>query len=887
MISKEIKMDNKMKHRNVIVHVHIFKNAGSSFDDTLLTNFNDNFIDHRDDNLIKNDKKFLENFLIVNNTVKAFSSHSIYHKPKDFDNVKLHTAYFLRHPIERIRSVYSFEKKQPAKDSLGATKAKELNFKEYIAWRMQEDVPATIRNLQTIFLAGDGLRPNHMKKKFTLAFKNLHDSPLIGVVDRYDESMVVFEEYLKQFFPNIDLSYIRKNVTDTNIDASVKEKVEKLLQQLDEPVQKLVKEKNAFDLELYEKANILLDEKITKIEDFDKKLNDFKERCKAKPTPSAQKEKINKIERKIKILPHIYTEKFRGYKESLSVLSKKLAYKINPFKKEKKKKVFIQANCQGASLKHIFERISRLTDKYEILTVKPVHLWKDEDKEDLLHKIQECDIFLHQPILEQSFGFFASDNLKKYLKKNAIAVSFPNLYFTGYHPQAFYMKDSDGKKVSEPFDYHDQNIFKFYSEVLPKETVLDKIKDEKFYSNDEIKTNIDKSLRELREREENTSIKVSNFIEENMIGKKLFHIFNHPTNELLFYLFDRILENIEESILSAPEKSQFKKELLGAIQYPIYPSVQNYFAIKEPLSLVNRGKTYTSNEVIDMYFNYYTDAIKKNQKNTRDIIVHVHIFKNAGSSFDDTLLTNFNDNFIDHREDTLIRSNKIFLKDYLLRNNKVKAFSSHSIYHKPEDFDNVKLHTAYFLRHPIERIRSVYSFEKKQPAKDSLGATKAKELDFQEYIAWRMQDDAPPTIRNLQTIFFAGTGHGANKMDKKFELALKTLNDSPLVGVVDRYDESMVIFEEYLKQFFTNIDLSYIRQNITDTNIKASVEEKVEKLLQQFDEPLQELVKKKNAFDLELYEKANTLLDEKIDKIEDFDKKLNDFKERCKLMSKS
>ena len=56
----------------------------------------------------------------------------------------------------------------------------------------------------------------------------------------------------------------------------------------------------------------------------------------------------------------------------------------------------------------------------------------------------------------------------------------------------------------------------------------------------------------------------------------------------------------------------------------------------------------------------------------RDVIVHVHIFKNAGSSFDDTLLTNFKDAFVDHREDQLIRKDKNFLENHFFRRTRGK-----------------------------------------------------------------------------------------------------------------------------------------------------------------------------------------------------------------------
>lgn len=267
-----------MNKRNVIVHAHIFKNAGSSFDDSLLHHFKDAFVDHREDHLIMHDKNFFEKYLCSNITVAAFSSHSVYHTPKNFDNTRIFTVYFLRHPIERIRSVFSFEKKQPETDSLGAKMAKQLDFIDYVAWRMQKNVPITIRNLQTVFLAGIGPQAINMEHKYELALQKINASNLIGIVDRYDESMVVFEDYLKEFFPGIDLSYIRRNVTDVT-QLSVEEKSSKLLLEFGEQLAAEVLANNEYDLELYTKANEKLSERIKNIDEFEQKLSDFQMRC--------------------------------------------------------------------------------------------------------------------------------------------------------------------------------------------------------------------------------------------------------------------------------------------------------------------------------------------------------------------------------------------------------------------------------------------------------------------------------------------------------------------------------------------------------------------------------------------------------------------------------
>jgi len=288
----------KMEQRNVIIHCHIFKNAGSTLDSALLQNFDDSFVDHREDHLIRNNKTFFNNYLQDNPHIKAFSSHSVFYTPKSFDNIVLHPIYLLRHPIERIKSVYNFEKIQPEEDSLGAKMAKDINFKSYVAWRMRDDVSATTRNLQTIFLGGIGPHESNIEEKFESALINLNSLPLIGIVDRYDESMVVFENYLKPFYPEIDLSYIRRNVTDTDTESTIDEKVLKTFNLIPKELRKEVIQKNECDKILYDAANKLLDIKIKRVKDFDEKYSKFKLRCLTKELNQLiRQEEFQKVEK--------------------------------------------------------------------------------------------------------------------------------------------------------------------------------------------------------------------------------------------------------------------------------------------------------------------------------------------------------------------------------------------------------------------------------------------------------------------------------------------------------------------------------------------------------------------------------------------------------------
>ncbi len=265
----------------VIAHGHMFKNAGSTFDWALKNNFGRCFYDHRDDkDMIRGKARYLASFLSKNKNIIAISSHHLCMPLPKIANTKIIPVFIFRHPIERIRSVYLFERKQTEKTP-GSIHAKKYNFKQYVEWRMQPDVNATIKDFQVRFIVNIR-RPQHIvnTKDLTKAEQILTDSPLVGIVDRYDESMVVFEDYLRKYFPMINLAYIKQNVNQANAAMSVKEKKNKVLAELDD-LADMVIANNEADLAIYQFANNLLDEHSKRINNFSDKLADFKSRCAA------------------------------------------------------------------------------------------------------------------------------------------------------------------------------------------------------------------------------------------------------------------------------------------------------------------------------------------------------------------------------------------------------------------------------------------------------------------------------------------------------------------------------------------------------------------------------------------------------------------------------
>ncbi len=267
--------------RLIIAHGHIFKNAGSTLDWSLQRSFGDGFLDHRDDKLMReHGTRHLGELVAEQTSLQAISSHHMAGTMPDLEGHQFAQVYLLRNPIQRVRSVYEFERQQRS-DSLGARTAKSKTFREYVAWRMQANVPRTIRNYQTIYLAGahDYLEPEEPGAElFARALEQLRSVTFVGLVDRYDESMVAMEYRLRPALPSLDLAYVKQNVTRPGLFRKSSREPTSILDQLGELASTVIS-KNGLDLALYQLADRQLNETIAEIPDFEQRLREFRARC--------------------------------------------------------------------------------------------------------------------------------------------------------------------------------------------------------------------------------------------------------------------------------------------------------------------------------------------------------------------------------------------------------------------------------------------------------------------------------------------------------------------------------------------------------------------------------------------------------------------------------
>lgn len=267
----------------------------------------------------------------------------------------------------------------------------------------------------------------------------------------------------------------------------------------------------------------------------------------------------------------------------------------------------------------------------------------------------------------------------------------------------------------------------------------------------------------------------------------------------------------------------------------------------------------------------------------RVVVIHCHMFKNAGTTLDWVLERNFGKQFVDHRDNEAMRTGAPYLRRYIERYPDLKALSSHHVRLPLPTVPGTVLLPVFLLRHPLDRVESVYRFERQQRA-STPGAKYAKKHSFKEYVAWRLDGSVGATIRNFQVRNCAGWHKRDEPGPNEMDMALENLERSPLVGVVERFDESIVLMGRELEGYFGTFDTAYMVQN-SGSRVGTSLTDRIQRIERSLTKPLMEALVRHNELDLRLYLAAMRLLDERIRSVNDFDRRLDEHRTRCEQLA--
>ncbi|GFD91214.1 hypothetical protein KUL152_34400 [Tenacibaculum sp. KUL152] len=236
-----------------------------------------------------------------------------------------------------------------------------------------------------------------------------------------------------------------------------------------------------------------------------------------------------------------------------------------------KKKYSVYGNCQANPLGNILQTNAEFADNWEFVPFpKPSFELRQGDWNDIENLLGELDLFITQNVGE-SHGFFASSNLANHLKSGGTVVRIPNAYFSGYMPEVVYFRAGE-PHVTKFCDYHDANFLAFFMEdpVNAVQKAVDAATDKSQYTEEFVLANAKTSIDELKRREEECDVIVSDYIEKNWRNDILFYSINHPKTVVLSHIASQILKLLNQSTSDVHDDYEY----LDNTRPPIYESVK-------------------------------------------------------------------------------------------------------------------------------------------------------------------------------------------------------------------------------------------------------------------------------------------------------------------------
>lgn len=234
----------------------------------------------------------------------------------------------------------------------------------------------------------------------------------------------------------------------------------------------------------------------------------------------------------------------------------------------------------------------------------------------------------------------------------------------------------------------------------------------------------------------------------------------------------------------------------------------------------------------------------------RPLVLHYHLFKNAGTSVDEVLKGNFGDHWANAEFVVRRRQPNVHLiEQWLVEHPQIQALSSHTARFPLPRLEGLRIAPVIFVRHPLDRIHSAYEFERRQNA-DTPGARLARESDFATYVRGRLERNDNQCNEFQATRFAALPTEGSGSLAER---ALRAVDELPFVGLVEEFGQSMQRLETVLRQTFPDFRAFGAKANVLRG---LTLEERLEEIRRALGPELHAELIAANQADLALYGKV-------------------------------
>lgn len=230
------------------------------------------------------------------------------------------------------------------------------------------------------------------------------------------------------------------------------------------------------------------------------------------------------------------------------------------------------------------------------------------------------------------------------------------------------------------------------------------------------------------------------------------------------------------------------------------------------------------------------------------MLVHIHIPKNGGQSFNHILQTWFGPALLkvyDEIPGIFYSSERI--REILVAHPTARALATHNMRYPLPPMPGIEYQYVTFLRDPIDRAISMYYYEKKTTT--ARGLSHYSQRPIAEWLERRLEEEPGPRngVTNWQTFHLHASGN--------LDLAKQTLEQMLLPGVVEAYDASLVLLAH--KLHLPLRALVHLRQNVT----------RHQRRRQDLDTAVLQRLRRLNEADIELHRFGLNLLHKELERM--------------------
>lgn len=270
----------------------------------------------------------------------------------------------------------------------------------------------------------------------------------------------------------------------------------------------------------------------------------------------------------------------------------------------------------------------------------------------------------------------------------------------------------------------------------------------------------------------------------------------------------------------------------------------------------------------------------------RFVILHFHIFKNAGSTIEYVLHRAFGERCVAiHGQNPDCALTADTLRDYLNDNPNIAALTSHHVRYPKPVIPYTVIFDICFFRDPLQRFFSYYKHLRRANVQDQLSDL-ARKLDPSRFFEMLIEDH-PEVVNDSQVVTIANAGEYTRPPNRAdLARAVEIVQAMAFPGVVDSFDMSLIAAEYFLHPAFPQLQLQYVKKNVgsqnDDETSASSLPEFRAKLGDKVFKKMQDL----NRLDYELVTLARTEVKRRYDLVPSLNRRIEDFNARCRRLQK-